>query len=56
MLHLVVYGKNSREIADILKLSARTVENHRSNIMKKMGVKNSISLINYVIHKGVPST
>lgn len=44
----VVDGLTSLEIADILFISARTVDTHRSNIMKKLKVKNSIALINKV--------
>lgn len=42
----VIDGLTSLEIADILFISARTVDTHRSNIMKKLKVKNSIALIN----------
>ncbi|QSE97584.1 response regulator transcription factor [Fulvivirga lutea] len=44
----VVDGLTSNEIADILFISARTVDTHRSNIMKKLKVKNSIALINKI--------
>jgi len=36
VLHLVVSGKVNREIAEILCISPKTVELHRSNLMKKM--------------------
>ncbi|QCK16666.1 response regulator [Mangrovivirga cuniculi] len=48
ILKLVVEGKTSPEIADELFISVRTVDTHRSNIMKKLKVNNSISLINKV--------
>ncbi|MTI40048.1 response regulator [Fulvivirga lutimaris] len=44
----VVEGKTSHEIAEMLFISARTVDTHRSNIMKKLKVKNSIALINKI--------
>lgn len=44
----VVGGLTSHEIADILFISARTVDTHRSNIMRKLKVKNSIALINKI--------
>ncbi len=45
VLKHLVSGLNSREIAEKLDLSVRTVDNHRAHIMKKTGVKNSIELV-----------
>lgn len=45
IIKLVAEGLTSQEMADKLFISSRTVETHRSNLMKKMGVKNSIELI-----------
>lgn len=36
--HLIAQGNTTPEIATIMKLSPRTVEVHRANIMKKMGI------------------
>lgn len=38
-------GKTSKEIASFLQISVRTVNNHRYNIMTKMGVNNTAALI-----------
>lgn len=38
--NLIIQGKNIKDIADVLSLSARTVGNHRSNIRKKIGIRN----------------
>ncbi len=38
--NLIKQGKTSKEIAELVNLSTRTVEFHRDNIRKKMGVKN----------------
>jgi DNA-binding NarL/FixJ family response regulator len=45
ILKYLIDGMNSREIAEKLELSTRTVENHRGNMMKKLGVKNAVELV-----------
>jgi two-component system response regulator NreC len=44
---LVIKGKNNRKIAESLSISVRTVEMHRRNLMKKMGINNQRDLIIY---------
>jgi DNA-binding NarL/FixJ family response regulator len=51
ILKLIVDGKSSREIANHLFISIRTVENHRANIMEKMGVKKTVDLVKHAIQK-----
>jgi DNA-binding NarL/FixJ family response regulator len=46
ILNYIIEGKNSREIAEYLKLSIRTVDNHRANMMKKTKAKNTADLVN----------
>lgn len=38
--NLVRYGKTTKEIAEILNLSQRTIDSHRRNIRRKLGIKN----------------
>ena len=45
VLKLVAQGKTSREIADLMFLSQRTIENHRSRICSKLGVSGAHGLI-----------
>ena len=45
VLKLIVLGNSSKEIAYLLKRSRRTIETHRSNAMKKLGVDNVVDLI-----------
>ncbi len=42
---LVVAARSSREIADLLHLSVRTVENHRTRIMEKLHVESTVELV-----------
>ena len=51
ILKLIVEGLNSREIAENLELSVRTVDNHRANMMKKMAVKNAVEMVKLAIEK-----
>jgi DNA-binding NarL/FixJ family response regulator len=52
ILKLIAEGKSSKEIADCLFISVRTVENHRANIMKKVGVRKNIDLVRFAIRNG----
>jgi DNA-binding NarL/FixJ family response regulator len=53
VLHLVVLGKTSREIALQLDISPKTVSVHRSNIMAKCDVHSSVELVAYAIKRGL---
>ena len=47
ILRLVAKEYNSRQIAEILFISERTVETHRKNILRKTGATNLVGLIKY---------
>ena len=53
VLQLVVEGKSSAEIANILYLSPKTIETHRSRLMQKLGIKDLPSLVKFAIHYGL---
>ena len=53
VLQLVVEGKRSAEIADILFLSVKTVETYRSRLMRKLGISDLPGLVKFAIQHGV---
>ena len=53
VLQLVAEGKSSAEVADILFLSAKTVETYRSRLMQKLGLDDLPSLIRFAIQHGL---
>lgn len=53
ILSLILSGKTNIEISDILNNSKRTVETHRFNMMKKMGVKNLMELASKASSSGL---
>ena len=52
ILQLVVQGYTSRKMAEQLNLSQRTIDHHRSNLLRKFNRKNSIDLVNYAVRNG----
>ena len=50
---LVAEGYSSKEIADRLDLSVRTVEKHRANIMDKIKVSEVASLVRWCVQAGI---
>jgi len=53
ILQLIAEGKTSREIAEILSLSIKTVQSHRTNLMQKLGLHDRADLIKYAIQKKI---
>lgn len=52
IIKLIAEGKSSKEIAQQLFLSFRTIQNHRAKIMKKLGLKKNTDLVRYAVNKG----
>ena len=49
VVQLLAEGKRSKEAADVLKVSTKTLETHRSNIMRKLGCHSVTELVRYAI-------
>jgi len=53
MLKLTAEGYTAKEIADMLVISLRTVEAHKTSLMKKLDIHSKTDLIKFAIRKGV---
>jgi two-component system response regulator NreC len=53
ILQLVAEGKTHQAIADMLHISARTVDTHCNNFMKKLNIHESAGLVTYAIKNGI---
>lgn len=53
ILRMVIDGKHNKEIAEALDKSQRTIETHRFNIMKKLGVNNAIDMVNKAVRENI---
>ncbi|MFL5318786.1 MAG: response regulator [Myxococcaceae bacterium] len=54
VLELVAEGFTSKQIAERLGLKPKTVENHRANIMQKLGIHTTAGLVRYALRKNQP--
>ncbi|WP_181789828.1 response regulator [Streptomyces phytophilus] len=53
ILKLVAEGHTSKEIGDLLVISAKTVERHRANLLQKLGLRDRLELTRYAIRVGL---
>ena len=53
IFQLAAEGLSNPQIAERLSLSARTVEMHRGNLMKKLGLKSQTELVKYAVRRGM---
>jgi DNA-binding NarL/FixJ family response regulator len=53
VLRLLAEGHSNQEVADILCISRKTVENHRANIVRKTGVQGQVGLTKYAARIGL---
>lgn len=53
VVKLIAEGNTSDEIAEMLVISRKTVENHRANILDKLELRNRVDLTRYAIRRGL---
>ncbi|MFD6281382.1 response regulator [Streptomyces sp. NPDC060209] len=53
ILKLVAEGHSSKEIANMLVISVKTVERHRANLLQKLGLRDRLELTRYAIRAGL---
>jgi len=53
VLQLIAEGKTSRNIAERLGLSVKTVDTHRAHLMRKLGIHDQTSLVKYALRRGI---
>jgi len=53
IVKLIAEGHSSREIAELLIISEKTVERHRANILEKLGMRDRVDLTRYAIRRGL---
>ena len=53
VVKLIAEAYTNRQIADALKLSEKTVESHRANVLAKLGMRDRVELVRYAIRRGL---
>jgi two-component system response regulator NreC len=53
VLQLIAEGKRSKEIADVLDITVKTIETHRAHIMDKLSIRDVAGLVRYAIRSGM---
>ncbi len=53
ILKYIAEDRKNKEIADLLGISVRTVQAHRTNLMDKLGARDRTELVKYAISKGI---
>ncbi|MCX7983154.1 MAG: response regulator transcription factor [Syntrophales bacterium] len=53
VFRLIAQGKSSKDIAEFLSISLKTVEKHRAHIMQKLGLHDRVDIVKYAIKIGI---
>jgi len=55
VLQMVAEGKTNREISEHLSLATKTIDTHRTRLMRKLGLHDATSLVKFALKKGIVS-
>ena len=53
VVKLIAEANTNRQIADALRVSEKTVESHRANVLSKLGMRDRVELVRYAIRRGL---
>jgi DNA-binding NarL/FixJ family response regulator len=53
VLKLVAEAHTNKEIGQLLHLSEKTIETHRANLLRKLGMRDRVELVRYAIRRGL---
>jgi DNA-binding NarL/FixJ family response regulator len=53
VVKLIAEAHTNAQIADVLHLSEKTVESHRANVLRKLGMRDRVELVRYAIRRGL---
>jgi DNA-binding NarL/FixJ family response regulator len=53
VVKLIAEAYTNKQIAEILKVSEKTVESHRANVLQKLGMRDRVELVRYAIRRGL---
>jgi DNA-binding NarL/FixJ family response regulator len=53
ILQSICEGKTNREIAESLGLAVKTIDTHRTHLMRKLNIHDQTSLVKYALRKGI---
>ena len=53
VLKLIAEAYTNKQIAEILHLAEKTVESHRANLLRKLGMRDRVELVRYAIRRGL---
>ena len=52
ILHYLAWGYSNKEIATRLVLSVKTIESHKANAMRKLGLRRRVDVVKYGLQQG----
>jgi DNA-binding NarL/FixJ family response regulator len=53
VLKLIAEAHTNKEIAEVLHLAEKTIESHRANLLRKLGMRDRVELVRYAIRRGL---